>query len=288
MNQSDTPRPLTDDELNRLLAPVPLAQQQRDALVRITLRPGLPADYAGPVELADLRLMLSPWHWLAQELATTPQTEALNKQLKVMRAEGSILTTVAQVAEWVEAQLSAEDLSCWSIPTPEEWGRWGTLSDLEEVGTGHFISPELKLQTVFFGEEVDLVVLQAGWQTTESKQQGVPSIYARHPNVGREGSGNPSWLTSAAHLWLHDAASGQVAELVPCWETEDHATWTGKEARYENGTFLKSDPGISPEWLTGGLTYEAGRLFRADASTLLTVRLARSESANASGRLPNE
>ena len=60
MNQADTPRPLTDDELSRMLAPVPLAWQQRNALVRIGWRPGLAAGYAGPVELSGLWLLLSP------------------------------------------------------------------------------------------------------------------------------------------------------------------------------------------------------------------------------------
>ena len=60
MNQPDTRRPLTADKLNHLLAPVPLAWQQRNALVRIGWRPGLAAGYAGPVELSDLWLLLSP------------------------------------------------------------------------------------------------------------------------------------------------------------------------------------------------------------------------------------
>jgi len=85
MNPSDTPRPLTDDELSRLLAPVPLEWQQRDAMVRIALRPGLPADYAGPVEFDDLRLVLSPWHWLKYELVVTPNTTALNQLLAEAR-----------------------------------------------------------------------------------------------------------------------------------------------------------------------------------------------------------
>ena len=81
MNPSDTPRPLTDDELSRLQAPVPLERQQRDAQVRIVLRPGLPANYAGPVKLDDLRLSISPWHWLKHELAVTPNTAAPNQLL---------------------------------------------------------------------------------------------------------------------------------------------------------------------------------------------------------------
>ena len=279
MNPSDTPRPLTDDELSQLLAPVPLAQQQRDALVRVSLRPELPADYAGPVELDDLRLSLSPWHWLKHELATSPRTAALNQKLVQERAGGSGVTSVAQVAEWVEAQLRTEGLSYWSIPTPEEWGHWGTLSDLEDVASGHFITSELQLQTVFFGEEVDLVVLQVDCQTANSKEGGTAGIYARHHDVGREGSGNPSWLTSAAHLWLHAAVSEQIAELIPCWEIEAPMTRTGKEARFENGAYLKSDPGVAPAWLADGLKYKAGQIYRADTNALLTVELSHPEAA---------
>ena len=98
MNQADTPRPLTDDELSRMLAPVPLAQQQRDALVRVSLRPGLPADYAGLVELDDLRLSLSPWHWLKHMFAENAHSVELSQRIKDACVAGESLETVAEQA----------------------------------------------------------------------------------------------------------------------------------------------------------------------------------------------
>ena len=52
---------LTGTALAALLAPVPLPAQQRDVPVVANLSPGLPPDYADPMQLADLHLQADPW-----------------------------------------------------------------------------------------------------------------------------------------------------------------------------------------------------------------------------------
>ena len=104
MREPNTQRLLTNDELHSLLAPMPIELQQRESLVRIDLRPGLPTDYVGPVELDDLRLWLSPWHWQRHELAVSSHSKALSQSIAEARAVGESLETVAatpeQATEW--------------------------------------------------------------------------------------------------------------------------------------------------------------------------------------------
>ena len=85
-NTLDIPTPLTEAELQHLWAPVPRDRQQREEMVRISLRPELDADYTGTVELRDLRLALSPWLWSKAGLASSPRSPALNQAPAEVRA----------------------------------------------------------------------------------------------------------------------------------------------------------------------------------------------------------
>lgn len=283
MNQSDTPSPLTDDELNRLLAPVPLAQQQRDALVRITLRPGLPADYAGPVELADLRLMLSPWQWLEHELATTPHTEALNqkwtRELADAGVEGS---TLQDIGAWLYAEKASSDdennLYAAIIPGDSmEWGHYGVVSDRDR----HFLPPAFDLQVaMFFADESmseGIVVAQAVWGLGKVKATSPVSIYAM------PGDSQHEWLHNTDELWLSDSSTGETFKLDvggnEVEQSENPGDWTGAMPTLDRYKFASADQDF-PALLTG-LRYEAGQLYRADTNALLTLGLPHPESVRA-------
>lgn len=298
---------LTPADLADLLTAVPLPVQQRDEPVRLHLRPDLPADYCGPVTLQDVRLTLSPWHWLGGELAHSPRSESLSRFLTEARAAGAAdLDTVEEVAAWVAEELAATDLDWYPMPGDEaSWGEWGPPEEAE-AGTGSFLPPGLALPAVLFLtdptsiEDERLVVAQVHWQQETGTYAGPVGIYASSSRVAAAGSGYPQWLMGWGALLLIDPVTGEQAELSPYWtegeddenDEDDHDHWDGREPlarreqgepqpvewegqqpRFEAGTFLKCDPGVEPDWLRGQLHYAAGRLVRADTGQALTLTL---------------
>ena len=286
---------LTPADLAAFLAAVPISNQQRDAAVRVSPRPGLAADHRGPVAPGDVRLALSPWHWLRGELAHSPRTEALNRALAAAQAreEAPDLDTVEGAAAWVWAELETTGLDWRPVPgDPDEWGQWGPPEEAD-AGTGSFLPPGLALPAVlFFADDAPdgdgrIVVAQAGWSGAAGTDLGPVGVYAASDRVAAEGSAQPPWLMGWGTLLLADPASGEQAELIPRWmddepgedgeETEQDAAepgsgeWAGQEPCFEAGTFLKLDVGQEPTWLRGNLQYAAGRLLRADTGQALTL-----------------
>ncbi|MBC6992234.1 hypothetical protein [Hymenobacter sp. BT491] len=281
-------QPLSDAELDVFLQPVPVMAQQREQALYAHLRPDLPADYAGPVALADLRLRLSPWHWLRGELGHDDFSRQLQHQLAEARTDpeqAEDLTTVAGVASWVGNHLEEttdEEVSCFPWDA-EEWGEWGALSELRETSQGHFLPQELDLRAVTFDRPSDtrtmgFAVLQIRWQAAESATPcwGPVCIYA-NPEKGPR---KAPWLMSAGTVLLEDPGSGEQAELTPSWSLEfgdedpdGRAEWVGKQPRFEAGTVGKDDPGVAPAWLAAGLHYVAGQLYRADTKQALRLSL---------------
>ena len=289
--------PLTNNDLTALLTTVPFAVQQRDEPVRLRLRPGLNADYHGPVALSDVRLALGPWHWLGGELAHSPRSEYLREAVAAARARGAApdLDTVEGVAAWVWAELATTGLDWYPVPgDADEWGQWGP-TDEAEAGTGSFLPPGLEVPAVLFMTDDDpagdgrIVVAQVRWQGAAGAEMGPVSIYASSGRVAAAGSAYPEWLMGWGALLLTDPATGEQAELSPRWtddedfvdandqhhvdaaEEPEPREWTGQEPRYEAGTFYKTDLGREPDWLRGGLHYAAGRLLRADTGQALTL-----------------
>lgn len=295
MNQSNMLRPLTDEELSRLLAPVPLERQQRDALVRIALRPGLPADYAGPVELDDLRLALSPWHWLKNELAASQRTAALCQQAVEACAEGSSLDTVAEQASWLsDNELFEEDGNHWYSNPGDNyyWGHYGILGEQDEL---HFLHPSFELQVVqFFADDSfseGIVVAQAEWGDChimsacwgDNKATGVVSIFAC------DNKSDNDWMVNPNEMWLTDSITGETCKLNcgDVGEFESSEDWTGVIPWIDEHKSDNTDQGL-PTPLTG-LRYDAGCLYRADTDALLTFTLTRPEAPGAQPLpLPNE
>ena len=291
MSQADTTRQLTDDELIQLLAPVPLAQQQRDALVRVSLRPGLPVDYAGPVELADLRLSLSPWHWLKHELVVTSTTVALNQLLTEGRVTDNSLDTVAEIATWIsdgpfdDQEDDQEERNWESAISQDYYGRNGVVSEHYDSCHGCYLPPLFDLQEVIFlgeGKTLDdIVVTQAEWGEWHpqwayweegKKATGPVNIFAlaKRPHC-------KWWLINADQLWLTDLSTGETYNLDPHGEP---AEWEGIERnKAEEEESLEEED--KPEGWVGnppslsalpfGLRYEAGQLYRTDTHALLTV-----------------
>lgn len=280
--------PLTPADLAVLLTAVPIPVQQRDEAVRLRLRPGLAADYHGPVDLSDVRLALSPWHWLGGELAHSPRSEYLRHSLAAAVALEAApdLDTVEGAAAWVWAELVTTDLNWFPVPgDADEWGVWGPIEEADS-GTGSFLPPGLELPAVLFiAEDAPtgdgrIVVAQARWQGAAGAEPGPVGVYASSARVAAEGSAQPAWLMGWGALLLTDPARGEQAELSPRWTNNDLAPaeeprpeeWAGQGPRYEAGTFIKSDPGQEPDWLRGGLHYAAGGLLlRADTGQVLDL-----------------
>lgn len=101
---------LADAALAVLLAPVPLPAQQRNILVIRIICPGLPPDYADPVELVDLHLQAGPWHWLRAELYHSGRSQTLTAVSAEACTNGRPnLTDVEHVAEWPELELGEQE-----------------------------------------------------------------------------------------------------------------------------------------------------------------------------------
>ncbi|OGX83199.1 hypothetical protein [Hymenobacter glacialis] len=289
--------PLTPADLATLLTAVPFPVQQRDEAVGLCLGPGLNAIYRGPVALADVRMALSPWHWLGGELAHSPRSEYLRESVAAATARDSApdLDTVEGVAAWVWAVLATTELEWYPVPgDADEWGQWSP-TDEAEAGTGSFLPPGLEVPAVLFTTDNDLggdgriVVAQVRWQGANGAVSGPVGIYASSGRVAAAGSAYPAWLMGWGAVLLTDPATGEQAELSPRWtevensggaSDEDHVDagkvpelgeWVGQEPRYEAGTFYKTDSGQEPDWLREGLHYAAGRLLRADTGRALAL-----------------
>ena len=281
--------PLTPTDLAALLTAVPLPVQQRDEAVQVRLRPDLAADYRGPVALRDVRLALSPWHWLGGELAHSPRSEYLRHSLAAARTRNAApdLNTVEGAAAWVRAELATTDLDWFPVPSDaDDWGVWGPPEEAD-AGTGSFLPPGLELPAVLFIAKDDpagdgrIVVAQARWQGAAGPGTGPVGVYASSARVAAEGSAQPAWLMGWGALLLTDPASGKQAGLSPRWtddedpdeveECSKQAEWAGQEPRFEAGTAYKSDQGPKPDWIRGNLRYAAGRLMRADTGQALTL-----------------
>ena len=286
--------PLTPTDLAALLTAVPYPVQQRDETVRLKLRSGLPADYRGPVSLSDVRLALSPWHWLSGELAHSPRSEYLRHSLAaaVTREAAPDLDTVEGAAAWVWAELVTTGLDWYAAPCDaEDWGHWSPQEEAE-AGTGSFLPPGLELPAVMFfldgapDEDERIVVAQVRWQGANGTDAGPVGIYGSSSRVAAAGSAQPAWLMGWGALLLTDPITGEQAELSPRWTDDDDdddgqgedaavgsqaAEWGGQEPRFEAGTFYKSDQGPVPDWLRGNLRYAAGRLLRTDSEQALSL-----------------
>lgn len=284
MNQPNILRPLTDEELSLLLAPVPLERQQRDALVRIALRPGLLADYAGPVKLHDLRLALSPWHWLKQELAASERTAAFCQQVVEARAEGSSLGTVAEQAGWLSNnELLDEGGNAWYSNPGDNyyWGHYGILGEQDDL---HFLHPSFELQVVqFFPDESfseGIVVAQAEWGDChtmsacwgDNKTTGPAGIFASCNRSDND------WMVNPNEMWLTDSITGETCKLIcsDVDEFESSEDWRGVTPWLDDPKSDNTAQGL-PAPLTG-LRYDAGCLYRADTGALLTLTLTRPEA----------
>ena len=285
--------PLTPADLAVLLTAVPIPVQQRDEAVRLRLRPGLAADYHGPVALSDVRLALSPWHWLGGELAHSPRSEYLRHSLAaaVAREAAPDLDTVEGAAAWVWAELVTTDLNWFPVPgDADEWGVWGPIEEADSR-TGSFLPPGLELPAVLFiAEDAPtgdgrIVVAQARWQGAAGAEMGPVGVYASSARVAAEGSAQPAWLMGWGALLLTDPARGEQAELSPRWTDNEYpeedeevqegepgaGDWDGQEPRFEAGAFYKSDQGPEPDLLRGTLHYDNGRLLRAHTGQALTL-----------------
>lgn len=285
-DHSDTAAALSEQEMNQLLRPVSLPSQQRSELVRVGLRPGLPAAYKGLVELSDLRLMLSPWHWAATELASTPRTAELNRVLVKAREAGGAcgLDTVAGVATWLTERLNEMGLSWDSFPGDNvNWGHWRPLREMVEDGNNTFLPPGLELVTVVFytdfgqAANLPLAVAQACWESGDRTETGPVSIYSCSDQVGAEKSQYSSWLMASDSLLLTDPVTGEQAELIPAGMADEDADgpddWAGMRPKSGPGVLIKFDQGPGPAWIRGGLRYEQGQLRRADTGQALTFQL---------------
>ena len=282
MYEPDSLTTLTDNELARLLAPVPLAAQLRDAPVRITLRPDLPAIYAGPVVLADLRLSLSPWHWLKHELASSPKSIALNQQIVEIRATGASLETVAEVADWISNELYREEKGCNWDEFPNDiryWGHFGAVSDMD----GHFLSPSFDLQIVmfsdFYGEsEERIVVAQAEWGEDENLVVGPVSVFARAAEASYY-----DWLYCSDCVWLIDSNTDESPGLEifrARWddrepESDNPGDWSGATPDQSSSSRIENNLTVL---MAAGLRYEAGQLYRVDSNARLTMSLSRPQA----------
>ena len=275
MREPNTQRLLTDEELHSLLAPVPLELQQREALVRIDLRPGLPSGYAGPVELDDLRLWLSPWHWLRQELAISSHSEAISQGIAEARAAGENLETAAELTSWISNELFDDEKGyTWGSNPGDNW-YWGHY-DIVGDRDGHFLHPSFEFRVVQFFEDDSMsegiVVAQAVWDWKgKAEATGPVGIFAMHE--GRD----YDWLYNTDELWLTDSVTGETCKLEPGGddEWENPEDWTGQIPclhRYKSGSTDQSRSA-----LLAGLRYEAGNLYRADTNALLTLALTRPE-----------
>lgn len=289
--------PLTPADLAALLTAVPYSVQQCGETVRLMLCFGLPADYRGSVSLSDVRLALSPWHWLGGELAHSPRSEYLRRSLAaaVVRETAADLDTVEGAAAWVWAELMTTGLDWYAAPCDaEDWGHWFPQEEAE-AGTGSFLPPGLELPAVMFflddapDEDERIVVAQVRWQGADGTNAGPVGGYGSSSRVAAAGSAQPAWLMGWGALLLTDPTTGEQAELPPRWTDDDDgqgedaaigsqaaissqaAEWGGQEPRFEAGTFYKSDQGPVPDWLRGNLHYAAGRLSRADSGQALSL-----------------
>ena len=287
MNKEDIVSALREKELSQLFGPVPLLNQQRDTLVRVGLRPGFHGSYTGPVNLGDLRLVLSPWQWAAAELGSTPRTEGLNKALTLARVTAAVpgLDTVAGVAAWLSQELKESGASWYSFPgNHADWGNWGPLGEMIEVGNDSFLPPNLELLTVLFyinfspAANLRLAVAQARWESSNPTETGRVGIYSCSDQVGAEDSQYPAWLMASDSLLLTDPVTGEQAELMPGGPDDEEAgagpaEWAGMQPKSEPGPLYKVDRGPGPAWVRGGLLYEDGQLKRSDTGQVLQLQL---------------
>lgn len=257
--------PLSDEQLASLLAAVPLAAQQRGQPVRVNLRPGLPDDYAGPVELADLRLQLSPWHWLRAEVAHTPRSRQLADEVAAAGFD-----TVAEAGDLV-----VENAEYFYHGDPDYWGMEGTLTAMADSGEAHFLPPALTLTDVVAWFETDgVTALQVGWDQPGATAPGPLHVLGNAPGRGF-GQNATDWFWSAGTLLLTDPATGERAELTVA--PLDDETEAEQEEAEEDPTMWRGQPpqpGASPApaWLAAGLHYADHCLHRADTGQELTLR----------------
>ena len=274
---------LTDKELNQLLAPVPLVQQQRNHLVKVLLRHELAPNYVGPVELDDLRLTLSPWHWLRGELATCPQSIKISKALEAARLTGADpeLDTVAGVTEWIHRQVNSEEEWCVHPSDPDYMEPPGELIRvLEEVS--HFLTPSLDVVVVRFElhatrtDAAGFVIVETWWYDGVYRTSDI-GIYRLLERSNDHGSGY-AWLDANVYLLLIDSSTGQHAKLAALSvyadqsAGEDSQTWAGQQPQLYTQDVPSSGDKLCGSWLACGLHFEDGRLYRRDTGQELCFK----------------
>lgn len=242
---------LTETELQSLWTPVPLARQQREEMVRIRLRPELPVDYTGPVELGDLRLAVSPWLWSQTELGTSSQTRALNNALTEARMTNKAgkLDDISSVVQWLAEQLKESPQSWELFPSaPEFWEDCGTLKLMADTAFGTFIPLDLDLMAVYFfpspgqGINLQLVVAQVWHDTGEQMEWGPTAIYTCSQLIADTTTNPLDWLFTSDTLVLKDPMTGKQVKLMPSSldetdegeELEEEEVDSEEDEEYEN------------------------------------------------------
>lgn len=286
-NTLDTPTPLTETELQHLWAPVPEDRQQREEMVRIGLRPELDVDYSGPVELRDLRLALSPWLWSKAELASSPRSQALNQALAKARAANPDmeLDTMPAVVQWLTKELKKTSQEWELFPDhPDFWEDCGNYSLSNEAGHGTFLPSDPDLSAVYFYtdsgqvEVSRLVVVQVHYRSGKNMESGPISIFTSSQRRGDFSSESTGWLLTSGDLVLKNPLTGEQAPLAQGMidgedeeedEDEDYddgqSTRGGKNAVFADAAdFSKTVK--APDWISGTLHYEAGKLYLEDTN----------------------
>ena len=289
-NTLDIPTPLTEIELQHLWAPVPEDCQQREEMIRISLRPELDADYTGPVELQDLRLALSPWLWSKAELASSPRSQALNQALAKIRAANPDmeLDTMPAVVQWLAKELDKTSQEWELFPDhPDFWKDCGTVSLSQELGEGTFIPFDLELSAVYFytdsGQAANsrLVVVQTRYDGGHESKQGPVGIFTSSERMSDHSSDSMGWLLTSGDIVLKNPVTGEQAKLAPGEVNgadedydDDQGTRRGTDAVFANTTAISIKKDQAPVWISGPLYYKAGRLYLTDtAEQALTLEL---------------
>ena len=289
-NTLDLPIPLTEAELQHLWAPVPRDRQQREEMVRISLRPELDADYTGPVEFRDLRLAVSPWLWSKAELGCSPRTQALNQALAQVRAANPDmeLDAMPSVVQWLKKKLQGTRETWALFPTDASfWEDCGNFQLMRDSNYGTFVPIDLEVSVVYFytesGEATHsrLVVAQTRFDKGETMEWGPIGIYTSSQGTAEHISDTIGWLNTSDALLLKNLMTGEQAKLMPgevYGADEDYGDGQGirrgMDAVFADAITSSLVRGQAPAWVSGALHYKAGHLYLTNTTEqALTLEL---------------